>query len=220
MRYPSETETSLFFPCTAGTRGVTPNPTPSPSLAFLLPPAHRAGMLRAPLMGRPQFRAQKDKLWQILLWRYKKLVPPAVCLFGGYPLSKGSTCQRHSYLTTKSTILTSVVDEGGFNLQHRITYGKEEEQTSGSDHFLGWHAKPSPDCACQHPCHIGVIPGQQGLFMWEQPQQDNQPDYVSVQCLYVAPTALPAPASPAHQLHPTLSDRLTRGHLGCTAQFE
>lgn len=144
MHFPSETEASLFFCCTTGMRGETPNPIPFPPLAFLLPLAHRAGMPRAPLMGQdlwPQFRAQKDKLWQILLWQYKKLLPPAVCLFGGYPLSKGSTCQCHSYLTIKSTILTSVVDEGGFNLQHRITYGKEEEQTSGSDHFLGWHTK-------------------------------------------------------------------------------
>lgn len=101
-------------------------------------------MLKAPLMGwdlRPQFRAQKDKLWQVLLWQYKKLSPPAVCLFGAYPLSKGSTCQCHSYLTTKSTILTSVVDERSFNLQHWITYGKEEKKTSGSDHFLGSHVK-------------------------------------------------------------------------------
>lgn len=143
MHFPSKTEASLFFPCTAGTRGVTPNPTPSPPRASLSPPAHRAGMLRAPLMGRdlsPQFRAHKDKLWQLLLWQYKKLLPPAVCLFGGYPLLKGSTCQHHSYLTTKSSILISVVHEGGFNLQHRVTYGKEEEQTSGND-FLGWHAK-------------------------------------------------------------------------------
>lgn len=127
MHFPSETKASLFLPCTAGTRGVTPNPSPSPPLAFLLPPAHRAGTLRAPLMGQhlsPQFRAQKDKLWQLLLWQYKTLLPPTVCLFGGYPLLKGSTCQCQRYLTTKPSILTSVVDEGGFNLQHWVTYGK------------------------------------------------------------------------------------------------
>lgn len=98
--FPSETEASQSFLCTTGMREAAPHFTAFPPGAFLLPLAHRAGILRAPLMGQdlwPHFKAPKDKLWYIALQQCKKLLSPALCLFGV------TFCQKEEHASVIAT---------------------------------------------------------------------------------------------------------------------
>lgn len=121
MHFPSETGEL----CTAGSRGVTPNPTPPPPLAFLLP-----------LVGWdlwPHFRAQKDKLFRSYCGDMRSYFLQLSAFWGGL----SSTEKQHMPVPQLPHYKSHHLNPGWW----RITSSKEEKQTSRSAHFLGWHAK-------------------------------------------------------------------------------
>lgn len=148
MHFPSETGEL----CTAGSRGVTPNPTPPPPLAFLLPLANRSGPLRAPLMGQdlwPHFRAQKDKLFRSYCGDIRSYFLQLSAFWGVILYWKEAHASATAPSLQKPPLESWLMKD---NLQQR------GEANISKCSFLRMTCQASWSCACQHPCPTGVIP--------------------------------------------------------------